>query len=103
MLELMMAALQFGARVYKVDGTEVGHIVGGFPQGDPAVPVWFGVLMTKAMKDSQLARRRTLQQEDTREEESTGEAEAREEEQAEDEERWRKLLDDMVVWRCSFR
>ena len=44
-VDLMMATLELGARVFKADGTAVGHIVGGFPQGDPAVPVWFGLLV----------------------------------------------------------
>ena len=31
-----------------------------FHKGDPAVPVWFGMLMTRALKDSQAARSREL-------------------------------------------
>ena len=26
----------------------------GFPQGDPAVPVWFGMVMAKALEASQM-------------------------------------------------
>ena len=67
MAELMLATIQYGVRVFKADGTEVGKIVGGFPQGDPAVPVWFGVVMAKALEDSQAKRaeevRQTISQE----------------------------------------
>ena len=42
MEDLMLATLQHGSRVFDARGRQMGKVVGGFPQGDPAVPVWFG-------------------------------------------------------------